>query len=132
MRFLAAMERATEIALNNWSRLLVAVPHHPRGVAAAVQVLKVLPLLKRVHTGPESVVSKGKKFAFCNQPAKGFFHQFVAIRHILENLAPEDKESAVDPCPGLRNPLDALYDAFSVDWSRRWPAEEIWVAAKPR
>ena len=24
------------------------------------------------------------------------------------------------------------YKAFSADWSRRWPAEEIWVAAKPR
>jgi len=24
------------------------------------------------------------------------------------------------------------YAAFSADWARRWPAEEIWVAAKPR
>jgi SAM-dependent methyltransferase len=24
------------------------------------------------------------------------------------------------------------YTAFSAEWSRRWPAEEIWVAAKPR
>ena len=24
------------------------------------------------------------------------------------------------------------YGAFSAEWSRKWPAEEIWVAAKPR
>ena len=24
------------------------------------------------------------------------------------------------------------YDAFSVEWSRKWPSEEIWVAEKPR
>lgn len=24
------------------------------------------------------------------------------------------------------------YDAFSVEWARQWPAEEIWVAEKPR
>ena len=24
------------------------------------------------------------------------------------------------------------YDTFSVEWARYWPAEEIWVAAKPR
>jgi SAM-dependent methyltransferase len=24
------------------------------------------------------------------------------------------------------------YTAFSAEWSRKWPAEEIWVAAKPR
>ena len=23
-------------------------------------------------------------------------------------------------------------DAFSADWSRKWPAEEIWVATKSR
>jgi SAM-dependent methyltransferase len=35
----------------------------------------------------------------------------------------------------LYPPDDAVdhpyYDAFSVEWSRKWPAEEIWVAAKP-
>lgn len=24
------------------------------------------------------------------------------------------------------------YDAFSVEWSRKWPSEEIWVAVRPR
>ena len=35
----------------------------------------------------------------------------------------------------LYPPDDAVdhpyYDAFSVEWSRKWPAEEIWVATKP-
>jgi hypothetical protein len=24
----------------------------------------------------------------------------------------------------------AYYETFSVDWARKWPAEEIWVAEK--
>jgi SAM-dependent methyltransferase len=36
----------------------------------------------------------------------------------------------------LYPPADATdheyYDAFSVEWSRQWPSEEIWVAEKPR
>ena len=34
----------------------------------------------------------------------------------------------------LYPPEDAIdhsyYDTFSVEWSRKWPSEEIWVAAK--
>ena len=26
----------------------------------------------------------------------------------------------------------SYYAAFSVDWARRWPSEEIWVAVKSR
>jgi hypothetical protein len=25
----------------------------------------------------------------------------------------------------------AYYGAFSAEWSRQWPCEEIWVARKP-
>jgi hypothetical protein len=25
----------------------------------------------------------------------------------------------------------SFYSAFSVDWARKWPAEEIWVAERP-
>jgi SAM-dependent methyltransferase len=36
----------------------------------------------------------------------------------------------------LYPPDDAVdhtyYDAFSAEWSKKWPAEEIWVATKPR
>jgi SAM-dependent methyltransferase len=36
----------------------------------------------------------------------------------------------------LYPPDDAVdhsyYDTFSVEWARRWPSEEIWVAEKPR
>jgi SAM-dependent methyltransferase len=37
---------------------------------------------------------------------------------LVEVYAPDDAEA------------HSYYDAFSVEWSRRWPAEEIWVARK--
>ena len=41
------------------------------------------------------------------------------VTGLYELYAPDD---AVD---------HAYYDAFSADWARKWPAEEIWVAKKP-
>jgi SAM-dependent methyltransferase len=42
------------------------------------------------------------------------------VADLVELYAPDD---AVD---------HEYYTAFSADWARRWPAEEIWLAAKPR
>ncbi|MEI7760965.1 MAG: methyltransferase domain-containing protein [Thermoleophilia bacterium] len=41
------------------------------------------------------------------------------VLDLVELYAPDD---AVD---------HPYYDGFSAEWSRRWPAEEIWVAKKP-
>ena len=41
------------------------------------------------------------------------------VLDLVELYAPDD---AVD---------HAYYDAFSAEWARKWPAEEIWVAKKP-
>ena len=38
---------------------------------------------------------------------------------LIELYAPDDAED------------HAYYDAFSAEWSRKWPVEEIWVAKKP-
>ena len=40
------------------------------------------------------------------------------VLDLIEVYAPDDAED------------HPYYDAFSADWSRKWPAEEIWVAKK--
>ena len=40
------------------------------------------------------------------------------VLDLIELYAPDDAED------------HAYYDAFSAEWSRKWPAEEIWVAKK--
>lgn len=44
--------------------LVLPIPDRPRCAAAAVQVLKFLPLFKRVHAGPEATMSVGEKLSF--------------------------------------------------------------------
>jgi hypothetical protein len=93
---------------------MVSVPHRPRSVAAAIQILEFLPLLKCIHTCPESLVGKGKKLALCNQSARAL-PLVPRLLYVLEDLAPEHKKATVDPRTGLRYLLDALHNAFSVD-----------------
>src|SRR5580692_10434837 len=92
-----------------------AIPDRPGGVAAAVQFIKLLQLLKGIHTRPEAIVRVGKQLSFGDQPPKGFFDQFVSLFDIFEDLTPEDEESTVDPRPGIGDVLNAFDNAFPVD-----------------
>ena len=95
--------------------LAVAIPNNPRGIATAVKILKFLQLLECIHAGPEAVVSVRKKLSFGNQPAEGLFHKFLAFLDISEDLAPKDKETAVNPSSRFGDVFDALHDSIAID-----------------
>ena len=85
------------------------IPHRPRRITSAEEVLKVLLFLERVHAGPIAVMRVGHQLAFVNEALKRLFNQLFPIVQVVENFLPQDHVPTVDSCTGLGNVRDAIH-----------------------
>src|SRR5262245_1485932 len=72
-------------------------PHLPRSLAPGVHVVEGLLLLECVHTRPEPLVAVGDQLLEANEALEGFLHELFAVLDVIEDLALEGEEAAVDP-----------------------------------
>src|SRR5215472_3919631 len=61
------------------------------------EVLEHLLVLQRIHRTPETFVPEGHKLVGFNQTTERCLDQLIAFAHVIEYLAAEDEEAAVDP-----------------------------------
>src|SRR6202044_2599812 len=80
----------------------VGLPDFPGSLAAVVQVIQDLLILKSVHGSKEPVVGVGDQLFLPNQTLKGLLYEFLAVAHVLETFLAKDKVSAVDAHAGAR------------------------------
>ena len=71
-------------------------PELPWCLAARVQIIQLLLVLKGVHRSVKSVVRISHQELFVNQALEGLENQFFAIVNVFEDLRLENEKPAVD------------------------------------
>src|SRR5215831_13713908 len=74
---------------------LASLPDLPGSIALAVHVRELLVLLEGVHA-PEAVVPVSDELLLLDQAMERLLDQLLALFDVVEDLAPEDEEAAVD------------------------------------
>src|SRR5512134_620553 len=90
------------------------LPDLPGRLAARQQVLEALLVLEGVHARPEAVVGVSAQLALRDQAAERLDHQLLAGLDVVEDLAPEHEEAAVDADHRLADVLEPLHRAARV------------------
>src|SRR5438105_8100644 len=91
-----------------------AVPDLPRRMAVAVDFLELLAVLERIHRHPEPVVLVCSQSLDRDQPLERFTNELLAVPEVLEDLAAQHEEPAVDANRRLLNVLDGGDDSVRV------------------
>ena len=100
----------------------------PGRLAARVDVLQELPLLERVHAGPEAVVRVGDQLSLRGQPLERLLHEVLALADVVEDLAAQHEEAAVDAHADVPDVADAAARGRSSSACTRW---KLLVGATP-
>src|SRR5690242_4764405 len=70
--------------------LVRGFPHLPGSFAAAIAILELLAVLKRVHAGPVALILVSKQLLGFDQPLKRLLNQLFALFDQAEHFRPED------------------------------------------
>ena len=95
-------------------------PHLPRRPAAGRQRLQVVLVLQGVHRRPEALVRIGDQLAALDQALERLFDELFAVVDVVEDLAAEDEEPAVDPelrAGDVLDPADELASESATVWN---------------
>src|SRR5229473_2717058 len=84
-------------------------PHLPRCVALGVPVIQALLVPERVHGLPEPIVAVSQQLIPSHQPRECAHHKVLTVPQVVEDLRPENEESAVDAQSGLLDVLNARH-----------------------
>src|SRR5262245_27773513 len=74
-----------------------ALPHLPGRIAARVHVVEDALIRERVHALPEAGRAVGDELALGDEPLEWLLHELLAWLDVVEDLALEREETAVDP-----------------------------------
>src|SRR6185369_11272574 len=86
----------------------------PRHISLLNHILEDLSVFQRVHGTPESLVLICLELIILDQALERLQHQLFTIADVVENLSPEEEESAIDPKVGALRSADVAHAAIRV------------------
>ena len=82
------------------------LPNFPRRLAAFVEFIQLLFVLKCIHGGKKAVIFKGGQLFFLDQASERLNYKLLSGLYVFENLPLQNEKSCIDSNAGLRELLE--------------------------
>src|SRR5262245_31940011 len=92
----------------------VSLPSHPRTVSSRLHAIQADLVLEGVHALPESVPAERQELAFGDQSGERLLDQLISFLHVIEYLAPQNEEAAINPERLLGHDAHMAHDALLI------------------